>query len=842
MAAIRALQDSGSPQLEAALRQFDAKRIATQLQSTAKAVVAMQDIFGDSGRSNVPMMELLTSLDALTQGGMVSMSPGEAERMVRTSYRVAKDAGISLEAMVGKTAAAGDQAERMGLDRTFGVVAAQSGVNFGNAYGQTGQGELNAFGRQTRDMLGEQDAQLSLEAGRSAVNNLFGTTLRMNETSAFGKGTEAAALVAAINSNDPTATVKVNGKDKHIGDLRAADFNSIMTNSGVAADTANMTLGETRANQEFGMQTVGLTRQLQARNLANTVLQQGFSSGTVQRMTKLGLSETEALKASEQVGQKMGETLMNMSAEDQANRQRRNAILSDTLLSEMAGIAKFNPDEMQQIQRLETNGTSATDARKQVVSKRFTQRELLDAAESGYGQLDQTAVERGYKSAQNILQLNNPEAIKQAEQKRKEQAQQTRVETALAPLGRTPVMQRVVDALEKPEAEFTQAIGKMLGGIDKQEIAATLLPLELEAVKAGNDGDLVRLEALKKGGVHAESQLKSDAKARGIELQEMLDQTERAEQAEKELMTGVKPEDVSGLLGGSKKFGDAERQAKLVALRPVSAAARQVRSLLTARDHGGTEGLSKAERSLRQLKTVRDLNAGLKKPANAEDAENKTQILEGIMQGGDKAKAAAAALRKSWEGHEMTDAVQNWATQLDEAAEHGGVNDTIKQMAVSKDEAVDNAVAGTPKAKAQAAADAEQQKVAQAAEAKAKQKPVSPVMAAVQAGLAQGAAMFPASADAMNTAMDAMRNLAPDAAAQITQAIGNFDAVGKNPFDPDKAVRPAGQAQPAADLGKDKAGLPTKIVITGKVTMHKDGTGTVDLQTPGSTPVAQDNL
>lgn len=842
MAAIRALQDSGNPQLEAALRQFDAKRTASQLQSTAKAVSAMRDIFGDSGRMNAPMMELLTEMNALTQGGMVSMAPGEAARMARTSYQIAKDAGISLQDMQGKTSAAGDLAARMGLDRTFGALAAQSGVNFGNAYGQVGGGEHKAFGRQERDKLEAQDTLLTLEAGRSAANNIFGATLRMNDTAEFEQGTEAAALVTALKEGNANAMISVNGEMKHIGDLSPQDFNSIMTNSGVAADTANMTLSETRANQEFGMKTVDLTRQLQARDLANTTLKQGFSAGTVQRLTKLGLSEDEALTASENIGQKMGETLMNMPAADQANKQRRNAILSDKLLTEMAAITQFTPAEQQQVQQLEAGGTETTAARKQVVSKRFTQRELLDAAESGWGQLETAATDRGYESAQNILQLNNKEAVQRAGQQRKETNQKVREKEALATLSQVPLLQRVIAALENPEDDPIQAAGKILGGVDKQEIAATLLPLELEAARAGNAGDMSRLAALKKGGVHAESALKEEAKTRGVELQELLNETERAEkEVEDWKANSNRPAaEIDKLLDGTLRLVAPEEQAKVEAMRPGVAAAKQVRALLTARDHGGTEGLSKAERRLRQVQTLRQIKQDLKKPQDAQDAENKTQVLEGITEGGDVAKRAAADFRKRWEGHEMTPAAQGYLSQLDEAAEHGGLNAWAAELATVKDAEVDQAVASTPEGQKQAAAEAKVRQAEKATEDK-KQPKTQPVLSPTVAQRIEDAMGSMAhtvdNANAIDAAIEEF-NKDPANVARLREAALTPEELKQAPDDPDKAVRP--QGQPGAPEGA-KSGTPGRMTITGTVTVHHDGTATLVLnEDPGSTPVAQD--
>jgi hypothetical protein len=56
------------PEVADKLRSIDTNRIQKSLEGYSKAVSVMRDIFGDSGRPNAPMQELLAGLEALTMG------------------------------------------------------------------------------------------------------------------------------------------------------------------------------------------------------------------------------------------------------------------------------------------------------------------------------------------------------------------------------------------------------------------------------------------------------------------------------------------------------------------------------------------------------------------------------------------------------------------------------------------------------------------------------------------------------------------------------------------------------------------------------------------------------
>jgi hypothetical protein len=56
-------------------RSVDASRITDSLKRYSKAVAAIRDVFGDNGRPDAPMNELLSALDGLTANTSSMLAP-----------------------------------------------------------------------------------------------------------------------------------------------------------------------------------------------------------------------------------------------------------------------------------------------------------------------------------------------------------------------------------------------------------------------------------------------------------------------------------------------------------------------------------------------------------------------------------------------------------------------------------------------------------------------------------------------------------------------------------------------------------------------------------------------
>lgn len=682
-AAIQALKDSGNPQFEAALRQFDATKIARQLQSTSKAITAMRDIFGDSGHTNAPMTELIEGLNALTQGGLVSKSPGEAERIVRTSYMAAKDAGIGIQSLMGLTAQAAAEADAMGLSRGFGVEAAQGAIAFGGALGRAGDGQFTAFGMHDRENLMMQDKQLRLQAGKSNLSNLLGATARLNAATEFAKGSDAANLLQA--AKDGKGTVNIGGREIPLWQLERKDFVTAMTNSGVSADTAGMVIGDTRSNEEFSRSFNDLVRRQQGAELINTSMARSFANSITQRAAKIGLSTEEAHKASLTTGAAVSETLMNMSAEERTNRKTRNTLMANTVRNQLASQAKLTAAEQQEVDNMKRGGMDEQAARRKVVDKKFTEQEILTSVEAGWGNFEQTAIDRGYGSAQDLLRLNDPVVMKQKAAEDAQRALRVRIDQSLAPLNRVPMFRRLMDQMGEPDDTFMEGVLNVVGGVKAEKVAALLQPLELELQGAQAQGNQRLIEALKTGGTAAEEQINQMAADRQTDLKGMREDFNKAQTEFEQLAAGHTPEMQQKLISGQKTFVDPAEEALLKQLRPQLQAAQKLAALQTAKDRGGIQGLTAGKRTVDQLQALRHVRNQIDKLGpNADPAkmEELVKIQEALMSGGEAAKTEydkLAARHANPQGLITAEDIQLRRT-LEEVVKSGGLEANLQQI------------------------------------------------------------------------------------------------------------------------------------------------------------------
>src|SRR5476649_2789474 len=75
---------------------YDLRERPRSLKSYTAAIAAVRDLFGDNGRPNAPMRELIAGLEALTAGAVGQIDPGRLNGLVRNTYNLAKQTGIPL--------------------------------------------------------------------------------------------------------------------------------------------------------------------------------------------------------------------------------------------------------------------------------------------------------------------------------------------------------------------------------------------------------------------------------------------------------------------------------------------------------------------------------------------------------------------------------------------------------------------------------------------------------------------------------------------------------------------------------------------------------------------------
>lgn len=245
---------SQMPDLDRKLRELDANKIASKLKGMSKAVNAMSEIFGEAGESNAPMSELVGAIETLTQANMQNMEPQKLARMVRNTSNVAKAAGIEMPEMFKLMGATAGMADRAGVNRAF-VPEITSQAIAENQAGKNIFGGAQVFGLPNADKLLNIDQQLNIQATRDYRTQDVASIARAVET--FGvepeKGSELAAVYAAIKDKDSGGNYMYAGENKNVYDLnkQKGGINQFLTGNKVPISVIQSLNANREANEPF---------------------------------------------------------------------------------------------------------------------------------------------------------------------------------------------------------------------------------------------------------------------------------------------------------------------------------------------------------------------------------------------------------------------------------------------------------------------------------------------------------------------------------------------------------------------------------------------------------------
>lgn len=189
------------------IQDFDSQRVITALKSYTSAISAVRDIFGDMGRPNAPMRELMAGLEALTNGASSVMDPGRLAQTVRQTYNLAKMTGTPMANAIAMQQNASVMAGQLGLAPAFAMEATQAGLAAGGAYKAIGMGNYTAWGRPNEAETIQTQQNLTLRTAASDVGNRLGAFLRIEDAvGGFDPNSAAGALAASLRRKDRTGT------------------------------------------------------------------------------------------------------------------------------------------------------------------------------------------------------------------------------------------------------------------------------------------------------------------------------------------------------------------------------------------------------------------------------------------------------------------------------------------------------------------------------------------------------------------------------------------------------------------------------------------------------------
>lgn len=454
---------------ETLLQAADAARITDRLRNMAGAVKAMKDIFGDMGHPNAPMREIINGLNAMTQGGLATLTPGQLEMTVRRTHAIAQSTGIGIQGMMGLTTQAAGFADRFGVDRSIAVQAAQEAALFGRAAGDTQRLDLPRWGQQTMEQVTLTNNQLRMAGAASPAINQINAVLRMAASGMIpaAGNTELHAILRAVGRGESTYN---GGQSLLLSPGRLMEI--LQRDAGVNPQVAQAILADRFGNQEFGMlaNTQGLATALQQQEretfAGNAV---GFGIGTTLgdalRRGAFGGSANAIISA---VSSGMAADFFGMDAETVANTGRRQAGLEASLRNNL---------RTQIAARMPGAGAAEIDAEvERTVANMGGAAGVAGLATAAYSNIN-TRVRLDmpiYGSAQGLWQAGNTRTVAAAQRRARETHVTALMQSALSPLGAGSPVSRLVDAVAAagPNTGLVDILSQAFGGINLQDIAA----------------------------------------------------------------------------------------------------------------------------------------------------------------------------------------------------------------------------------------------------------------------------------------------------------------------------------------------------------------------------------
>lgn len=215
------------PSVADRIRSLDVNKTMRVIKEYSGAMVAMKEIFAEMGRPGTGAIEQVIGLQALTGGAMGKVDAKALGQMARQNYNIARAAGFTPDefAMVAQhNAGLGQQ---LGLTNAgiFGTQAAANQLAFSANY----QSAATAWGASSKDKIVQLRGNMEVSGAASNVANQAGMLIRLAESvGGFEKGSQAAAMVDAMNSGQKTFVDPATGKVRSIADVGSSELKAIL--------------------------------------------------------------------------------------------------------------------------------------------------------------------------------------------------------------------------------------------------------------------------------------------------------------------------------------------------------------------------------------------------------------------------------------------------------------------------------------------------------------------------------------------------------------------------------------------------------------------------------------
>jgi len=458
-----------TPGVADALVNFDAGKVSDTLEKYGSVVQAMREIFGDAGRPNAPIPELINAINALSGGAMPQLQPHELEGMVRTTYNLARSAGIGMEGLMVLTQAAEVQAAQYGLPPVMANELVQQSLAFRAAYMHQGMGSYAAWGRGNIDEITMQSQEMAAGGQDSPMANRIGMAMRLNAAiresgGELTPGSRAAAYVSAVEAGLTEFVDPTTGETQSI--IMGEDAFLDMMSEGTGVNRAQLyEMLEDRFNnmREFRRQGgTGTIRRAQNVEL-RSLLRDQLTESTMAGLSADGIAQDDARAlAIEATGVAM-EAYQDPNV--YANDQRRSAVIGQRIRARYEAIA--------------AGGGPQAQAARDLLNRQGDNPAFWAAmAEQQYSEVQEIAEDNPFvqTTAQNLLTLIDPEMAQQASREEARERATALYQRSLAPLQRGGMLRRFVTAMQQADedTDLTEVFLESVGG-ERQDVMQRVL-------------------------------------------------------------------------------------------------------------------------------------------------------------------------------------------------------------------------------------------------------------------------------------------------------------------------------------------------------------------------------
>ena len=568
-------------------RAFESDRVSNSIKGYVEVVSSMREIFGDFGRSDAPMAELVQGLEALSQGGLSQVGAGQLNQMVRTTSQLAQSSGMTLDAAFAMQQQASQGLEANGLNRVMSSQMTQGAMSFGQAMTATGANATPAFGLGSSDELRQLDQNLRVSAAASPMANSFGAILRAREElGSYAEGSEAEALSQALMTGQ--GQYIHNGKVVDIGDVDPNKIAGMMASGNEVMNLADARafITNKEANQEeiFKNDLGNLVRE----EVQPDRVREKLLNDTTRQTSRSFLRRVEGFEdrdtreaASRDIGDAIDSTLANMTDADRRDPEIRRQAMQDAIKAAAPGLsddqARFLAvDSFNEIQR---------------------------RAKQDFG---------AHGSFENLMTVMNQNTLDQGQNVRLRETLEAGIKNDLSGLsGSGGVMERAIAAIQKAgtgderEAELGKVLAEAFGGVVGKDIQEQMRDsfgafgerqasvkkaqealFALDPDDPGRNDALQNLEKERVALRGAVSNLREDMESNGLIDQEAhLDLTDVQEFREAGQVNRSNRSDLMMKLRGSSKKGiDTEVGKRLLAAENVGLAPGDVETINQMRD------------------------------------------------------------------------------------------------------------------------------------------------------------------------------------------------------------------------------------------------------------------